>query len=71
MKKSNKKDNKDAPDDENALIFKPGTLVLAQNKNKEWRDAKIVETRKTKHYASNPIESNLEFYVHYEALNRR
>ncbi|CAG9312332.1 unnamed protein product [Blepharisma stoltei] len=72
MRKANKKENKENRQDQEDLSeYKVGMLVFAQNKQKEWHDAKVIEIRKNKNYAHNPVEQNLEFYVHYEGLNRR
>ncbi len=50
--------------------YQPGTLILAQNKRDEWKDAKVIDVREAKK-ATSHSEQILDFYVHYEGTNRR
>jgi len=73
MRKVSKKDGKDKNNKttEHDTSFTPGTLILAQNKQGEWCDARVVELRPNRAYKHKKVEENLEFYVHYEGMNRR
>ncbi|CAG9329341.1 unnamed protein product [Blepharisma stoltei] len=62
---------KKAAEGECSSIFQPDMAILCLNKQNEWRDAKIIDVRPNNYYLNDRNEKNIEYYVHYEGINRR
>jgi histone acetyltransferase MYST1 len=71
MKKTKSERKKQKSEVEGALS--DGTNVLAQMRNKEWHDAKIIGSRPARNIPKSPksAESTFDYYVHYEGYDRR